>query len=126
MSLPLRIDSQADTPQRHRRNAQILNKLLGQALSAGASGDVQLSNGSGGFTAGTVPMTVNGTTGAISAVGGAFTTSTTQTILKGVSINVASIPSGTLVAPPAGLNIGDLWVDTTTSAQYPIVRMRAS
>lgn len=120
MSLPLRIDSQADTPQRHRRNAQILNKLLGQALSAGASGDVQLSNGSGGFTAGTVPMTVNGTTGAISAVGGAFTISSTGTI------NVASIPSGTLVAPPAGLNIGDLWVDTTTSAQYPIVRMRAS
>ena len=39
---------------------------------------------------------------------------------------MTNLPSGTLVAPPAGLAVGDLWVDTTTSAQYPIVRQRAS
>lgn len=34
--------------------------------------------------------------------------------------------TGTLVAPPAGLLVGELWMDTTTSVQYPIVRYRAS
>jgi hypothetical protein len=41
-------------------------------------------------------------------------------------VNTATIPSGTLISPPGGLNVGDLWVDTTTSSQYPIVRMRAN
>ena len=41
-------------------------------------------------------------------------------------INATGLPSGTLVSPPGGLNIGDLWQDVTTSAQYPIIRIRAT
>jgi len=41
-------------------------------------------------------------------------------------IAFGGLPSGTLVAPPAGLAIGDLWKDTTTSSQYPIIRIRAT
>lgn len=40
--------------------------------------------------------------------------------------NASSLPSGTLISPPAGLSIGDVWLDTTTSAQYPILRLRAT
>lgn len=39
-------------------------------------------------------------------------------------LNLPRLPSGTLVSPPSGLNIGDIWEDTTTSAQYPIIRIR--
>jgi hypothetical protein len=41
-------------------------------------------------------------------------------------INATNLPTGTLVSPPSGLNIGDFWLDTTTSSQYPDIRMRAS
>ena len=40
------------------------------------------------------------------------------------SLNATTLPTGTLISPPAGLNIGDVWMDTTTSAQYPILRIR--
>ena len=39
-------------------------------------------------------------------------------------LNTPNLPSGTLISPPAGLSVGDLWQDTTTSAQYPIIRVR--
>jgi hypothetical protein len=41
-------------------------------------------------------------------------------------LNVTALPSGTLASPPAGLNIGDIWQDTTSSTQYPMLRVRAS
>jgi hypothetical protein len=41
-------------------------------------------------------------------------------------VNFLSLPSGTLASPPAGLNVGDVWQDTTSSTQYPILRLRAS
>jgi hypothetical protein len=40
-------------------------------------------------------------------------------------ITFGGLPSGTLVAPPAGLVSGELWADTTTSATHPIVRIKA-
>ena len=58
---------------------------------------------------------------------------TNDTVIKITTLNSSTyhynypkLPSGTLASPPTGLNIGDLWVDTTTSSQYPIVRMRAT
>lgn len=42
------------------------------------------------------------------------------------TVNVTTLPSGTLVTPPGGLAIGDIWEDVTTSAQYPILRIRVS
>jgi hypothetical protein len=39
-------------------------------------------------------------------------------------IDSASLPSGTLVSPPAGLYSGDVWKDTTTSATHPILRIK--
>lgn len=41
-------------------------------------------------------------------------------------VNINSLPTGTLASPPSGLNVGDMWLDTTSSAQYPVVRYRAS
>ena len=38
------------------------------------------------------------------------------------AVNVQNMPVGTLASPPVGLQVGDLWLDTTTSATYPIVR----
>ena len=42
------------------------------------------------------------------------------------TVNLTGLPVGTLSSPPSGLNIGDMWLDTTTSSQYPIVRVRAT
>ncbi len=39
-------------------------------------------------------------------------------------LNSPSLPSGTLASPPAGLNAGDIWMDTTTSATHPILRIQ--
>jgi len=66
------------------------------------------------------------------AVGyGATVTADNQVVFGNSSItkvtvpSVANLPSGTLAAPPAGLNVGDVWLDTTASAQYPALRIRA-
>lgn len=42
---------------------------------------------------------------------------------QGPSLVVANMPVGTIAAPPAGLVINQLWLDTTTSATQPIVRL---
>ena len=44
----------------------------------------------------------------------------------GGKINATALPSGTLISPPTGLNVGDMWQDVTTSSQYPIIRIRAT
>ena len=42
---------------------------------------------------------------------------------QGPSLVVANMPVGTIAAPPAGMVINQLWLDTTTSATHPIVRL---
>ena len=61
--------------------------------------------------------------GTFSGVAGSLTGQ--QLTING-KLNVNGLPSGTLLAPPVGLNVGDFWLDTTTSSQYPILRQRAS
>jgi hypothetical protein len=41
-------------------------------------------------------------------------------------LKLTNLKSGTLASPPSGLEIGEVWKDTTTSAQYPIIRIRQS
>lgn len=41
-------------------------------------------------------------------------------------MNIAVLPSGTLSSPPSGIVVGDMFLDMTDSAQYPIVRYKAS
>ena len=44
---------------------------------------------------------------------------------KWLHFNISHLPSGTLVTPPSGINQGDVWMDTTTSATHPILRIKA-
>ena len=68
------------------------------------------STATGNWNLGSHNLTTTGTLGA-----GATTVT---------SLNATTLPTGTLITPPSGLNIGDVWMDTTTSAQYPILRIR--
>jgi hypothetical protein len=52
-----------------------------------------------------------------------FLRSQQNAILNG-ELNLTGLPTGTLASPPANLNIGDVWQDTTTSSTYPILRIR--
>ena len=45
--------------------------------------------------------------------------------VNAAAANLSALPSGTLVSPPS-VNIGDLWLDTTTSSVHPQVRVRVS
>jgi hypothetical protein len=43
----------------------------------------------------------------------------------GDNLILTGLKSGTLVAPPANLVVGEVWKDTTTSATHPILRIKA-
>jgi hypothetical protein len=66
-------------------------------------------------------VVINGDGSALFASGAMQILVDGSTVVNGRMIN-SGMPVGTLASPPAGMAVGTLWADTTTSVTQPIVR----